>query len=209
MTQELACFDLEGVFVPEIWVSVAERTGIAELKLTTRDVADYDDLMAHRLRVLDRHRLTLRDVTDVIATLQPLPGAAETLDWVRERFAGVVILSDTFTQFAKPLMAQLGWPALFCHELEIGAGDRICGWRLRQPNQKYEAVRALQGLGFRVVAAGDSYNDTAMLEQADAGVLFDPPGNVVAEFAHLPVAYGYAALRAELVKASVNRIQLS
>ena len=205
MTIELACFDLEGVFVPEIWVNVAERTGIDELRLTTRDVADYNELMAHRLRVLDQHGLGLRDVTDVIATLEPLPGAAETLDWVRERFAGVIILSDTFTQFAKPLMAQLGWPTLFCHELEITDG-RISGWRLRQPNQKYEAIKALQGLGFRCVAAGDSYNDTAMLDQADAGILFDPPDRVVAEFPHLPVARGYAALRAELVRASVNRI---
>ena len=191
MTIELACFDLEGVFVPEIWVNVAERTGIDELRLTTRDVADYDQLMRHRLTVLDRHGLRLADVTDVIATLTPLPGAPETLTWVRERFAGVLILSDTFTQFAKPLMAQLGWPALFCHELVVDDRGRITGWRLRRPNQKYESVKALQGLGFRVVAAGDSYNDTAMLEQADAGILFDPPDNVVAEFGHLPVARFY------------------
>ncbi len=204
MTIELACFDLEGVFVPEIWINVAERTGIAELRLTTRDLADYNELMAHRLRVLDQHGLTLTDVTDVIATLEPLPGAAEALDWARERFAGVVILSDTFTQFAKPLMAQLGWPTLFCHELEVGDDDRITGWRLRRPNQKYDTVRAFQGLGFRVVAAGDSYNDTAMLQAAEAGILFDPPAKVVAEFPDLPVARGYDELRAELTKASVN-----
>ena len=204
MTIELACFYLEGVFVPEIWVNVAERTGIDELRLTTRDVADYDQLMRHRLTVLDRHGLRLADVTDVIATLTPLPGAPETLTWVRERFAGVLILSDTFTQFAKPLMAQLGWPALFCHELVVDDGGRITGWRLRRPNQKYESVKALQGLGFRVVAAGDSYNDTAMLEQADAGILFDPPDNVVAEFGHLPVARGYAELRTELARASLH-----
>jgi phosphoserine/homoserine phosphotransferase len=206
MTIELACFDLEGVFVPEIWINVAERTGISDLRLTTRDVADYDELMGHRLRVLDEHGLRLSDITRVIAALEPLPGAAATLDWVRENFAGVIILSDTFTQFAKPLMAHLGWPALFCHELEIGPDDRITGWRLRQPNQKYEAVRALQGLGFRVLAAGDSYNDTAMLEAADAGILFDPPANVIAEFPHLPVASDYAALRRELALASVNGV---
>ena len=204
MTIELACFDLEGVFVPEIWVNVAERTGIADLRLTTRDVADYGELMAHRLRVLDEHDLRLSDVTDVIATLAPLPGAAEALNWARERFAGVVILSDTFTQFAKPLMAQLGWPTLFCHELEISADDRIVGWRLRRPNQKYEAVRAFQNLGFRVIAAGDSYNDTAMLEAAQAGILFDPPDTVVAEFPQFPVARGYDQLRSALAEASIN-----
>ncbi len=207
MTIELACFDLEGVFVPEIWINVAERTGIDELRLTTRDVADYDELMAHRLRVLDAHGLRLSDVTDVIATLAPLPGATDALDWARERFAGVVILSDTFTQFARPLMRQLGWPALFCHELEIGADDRIVGWRLRRPNQKYEAVRAFQGLGFRVIAAGDSYNDTAMLQAADAGILFDPPPSVVTEFPQFPVARGYDQLRGELGRASVNGLR--
>ena len=161
---QLACLDLEGVLVPEIWIGVAERTGLPELRLTTRDVADYDELMRHRLKVLDEHGIGLLTIQSVIAELGPLPGAREFLDELRRR-AQVVILSDTYYEFAMPLMAQLGYPALFCHRLEVD-GDRIAGYRLRQADSKRAAVRAFHELNFKVVAAGDSYNDTAMLSEA-------------------------------------------
>lgn len=184
----LVCLDLEGVLVPEIWINVAERTGIAALRLTTRDVADYDELMAHRLRILAEHGLRLADIQAVIADMGPLPGAAEFLDGLR-RVAQVVILSDTFYEFAMPLMAQLGYPTLFCHRLQVSADDRIVGYTLRQPDSKRAAVRAFHGLNYRVVAAGDSYNDTAMLSEADAGILIRPPESVVSEFPQFPVAW--------------------
>lgn len=190
----MACLDLEGVLVPEIWISVAERTGIDELRLTTRDIADYDQLMRHRLNVLDAHGVRLSTIRDVIARLDPLPGAADFLAWLRERYQ-VVILSDTFYQFAMPLMAMLGHPTLLCHDLTI-VDDRIVGYRLRQADSKRRAVEALQGLNLRVVAAGDSYNDTAMLAQAEAGILFCPPENVVAEFPQFPVARDHVELAA-------------
>lgn len=196
---DLACLDLEGVLVPEIWINVAERTGVDELRLTTRDIADYDELMGHRLRVLDAHGIRLSQIQEVIAGLGPVPGAADFLDWLRERYQ-VVILSDTFYQFGMPLMAKLGYPTLLCHNLEV-ADDRIVGYRLRQPNAKTEAVRAFQSLNLRVVATGDSYNDTGMLTQAEAGVLFRPPANVVAEFGHFPVATDFDQLRAEFTRA--------
>jgi phosphoserine/homoserine phosphotransferase len=188
------CLDLEGVLVPEIWIGVAERTGLPELRRTTRDEPDYDKLMRERLAILAREGLGLPDVQAVIEGLGPLPGAREFLDWARERLQ-VLILSDTFYEFAKPLMRQLGWPTLLCHRLVIGAAGRIEDYRLRQPDQKREAVRALHGLRFRVVAAGDSYNDTAMLAEADAGILFRPPDNVVREFPQFPVARDYDELR--------------
>ncbi len=196
----VACLDLEGVLVPEIWINVAEVTGIDELRLTTRDIADYDELMAHRLRILDAHGVTLSQIQEVIAGLGPLPGAAEFLDWLRERFQ-VVILSDTFYQFGMPLMAQLGHPALFCHNLEV-ADDRIVGYRLRQHDQKTKAVAAFQSLNLKIVATGDSYNDTGMLTQAEAGILFSPPDSVVAEFPQFPVARDYQQLRAEFLQAA-------
>ena len=204
MRPELVCLDLEGVLVPEIWISVAERTGIAELRRTTRDEPDYDVLMRYRLDILDRHGLRLTDIQDVIATLEPLPGAAEFLEWLRQSFSGVLILSDTFAEFARPLMRQLGWPTLFCHSLEVAEDGRITGYRLRMPDQKKASVQALQSVAFRVIAAGDSYNDTAMLLAADAGILFDPPQNVVDEFRQLPVARGYEQLRAEIAVASTR-----
>ena len=182
----LVCLDLEGVLVPEIWISVAERSGIDALRLTTRDVADYDELMAHRLGVLEQHGLKLADIQAVIAGMGPLPGAADFLAGLRQR-AQVVILSDTFYEFAMPLMAQLGYPTLFCHRLQVGADDRIVGYTLRQPDSKRAAVKAFHGLNYRVVAAGDSYNDTAMLAEADAGILIRPPASVVAEFPQFPV----------------------
>lgn len=185
----VACLDLEGVLVPEIWIGVAERTGLDELRLTTRDIADYDELMAHRLRVLDAHGIGLSQIQEVIAGLTPLPGAAAFLDWLRERFQ-VVILSDTFYQFAMPLMAQLGHPTLLCHDLEV-EGDRITGYRLRQRDQKTKAVAALQSINLKVIATGDSYNDTGMLGQAEAGVLFSPPDTLVEQFPQYPVARDY------------------
>lgn len=206
MRPELVCLDLEGVLVPEIWISVAERTGIPELRRTTRDEPDYDALMRYRLDILDAHGLRLGDIQDVIATLEPLPGAADFLGWLRESFTGVLILSDTFAEFAQPLMRQLGWPTLFCHSLEVAEDGRITGYRLRMPDQKKASVQALQGVTFRVIAAGDSYNDTAMLLAADAGILFDPPQNVVDEFRQLPVARGYDQLRAEIAAASTRAL---
>lgn len=182
----LVCLDLEGVLVPEIWINVAERTGIDALRLTTRDVADYDELMAHRLAVLDEHELKLADIQAVIAAMGPLPGAVEFLDGLR-RSAQVVILSDTFYEFAMPLMAHLGYPTLLCHRLQVSADDRIVGYTLRQPDSKREAVKAFHGLNYRVVAAGDSFNDTAMLAEADTGILIRPPATVVAQFPQFPV----------------------
>jgi len=196
----LACLDLEGVLVPEIWINVAERTGVPELRLTTRDVPDYDELMGHRLRVLDEHGIRLSQIQEVIAGLGPMPGAAAFLDWLRERFQ-VVILSDTFYQFGMPLMAQLGHPTLLCHNLRV-ADDRIVGYALRQSDQKTKAVAAFQSLNLRVVATGDSYNDTGMLAQADAGILFCPPANVVAEFPGFPVALDYDELRDAFTEAA-------
>ncbi len=189
----MACLDLEGVLVPEIWIGVAERTGIDELRLTTRDIADYDELMTHRLSVLDARGIGLSQIQDVIASLSPLPGAPAFLDWLRERFQ-VVILSDTFYEFGMPLMAQLGHPTLLCHRLDV-RDDRIVGYTLRQRDQKTKAVAALQSLNLRVVASGDSYNDTGMLTQADAGILFDPPTSVIEEFPQFPVARDYEQLR--------------
>jgi len=189
----LACLDLEGVLVPEIWIRVAESTGLEELRLTTRDIADYDELMRHRLRVLDTHGIRLSQIQEVIADMGPMPGAAGFLDWLRARFQ-VVILSDTFYEFAMPLMAQLGYPTLLCHRLQVH-DDRIVGYTLRQPDSKRAAVRAFHHLNYRVVATGDSYNDVAMLAEADAGILFRPPPNVVAEFPRFPVVTDYDGLR--------------
>ncbi|MDR1386838.1 MAG: bifunctional phosphoserine phosphatase/homoserine phosphotransferase ThrH [Propionibacteriaceae bacterium] len=203
MAMEIVCLDLEGVLVPEIWINVAAKTGVDQLKLTTRDISDYDQLMRHRLAVLERHGLTLADLQAVIATMAPLPGAVEFLAWLRRGFQ-VVILSDTFYDFARPLMVQLDQPVLFCHDLTVDQAGRVADYRLRLPDQKRAAVRAFQGLNFTVFAAGDSYNDTAMLNQADLGLLFDPPDKVVAEFPHLPVTRNYQEL-AERLRAASSR----
>ena len=198
---KIACLDLEGVLVPEIWIDVAERTGIEALRRTTRDEPDYDRLMRGRLEILGRHGLGLPDIQRVIASMGPLEGAREFIDWLRERYQ-VLILSDTFYEFAAPLLAQLGRPTLFCHRLETDASGRITGYRIRLPDQKRLTVRALHGLAFQVVAAGDSYNDTAMLAEADAGILFRPPENVVREFPQFPVTHTYEELRRAFVDAS-------
>jgi phosphoserine/homoserine phosphotransferase len=195
------CLDLEGVLVPEIWIGVAERTGIAELRVTTRDEPDYDKLMRRRLAILAREGLGLPDIEAVIDALGPLPGARVFLDHVREQMQ-VLILSDTFYEFARPLMRQLGWPTLFCNHLVVGPDRRILDYRLRQKDGKREAVRALHELQFRVVAAGDSYNDTAMLAEADAGILFRPPDNVAREFPQFPVARSYDDLGAAIERAT-------
>jgi phosphoserine/homoserine phosphotransferase len=201
----VACLDLEGVLVPEIWINVAERTGIAALRRTTRDEPDYDELMRGRLAILDEHGLGLPDIEAVIGGMAPLDGALGFLDWLRSR-TQVIILSDTFAQFAKPLMQKLGWPTLFCNALDVDAAGRISGYRLRQPNGKKRAVEALRAIAFRTVAAGDSYNDTTMLATADAGILFRPPANVVADFPQFPVTTTYDELRAAFVRASAGAI---
>jgi phosphoserine/homoserine phosphotransferase len=190
---DILCSDLEGVFVPEIWINVALKTGIEELKLTTRDISDYDVLMRRRLSILKEHNLKLRDITDVIDTIQPLEGAREALDWIRERVQ-IIILSDTFEEFARPLMKKLGYPVLLCHKLTIDAEGAIADYNLRLKNHKKHAVTALKGLNYRVIAFGDSYNDTAMLKEAHHGFLFRPPENVVREFPELPVTTTYDEL---------------
>ena len=198
---ELACLDLEGVLVPEVWINFAERTGIESLRATTRDIPDYDVLMKQRLRILAEHELRLADIQDVIAGMAPLEGAPEFLDWLRERFQ-VIVLSDTFYEFAEPLMRQLDWPTLFCHRLRTDEQGRVVGYELRQPDPKRQAVRALKSLNFRVIATGDSYNDTTMLAEADAGILFRPPENVVREFPQFPVVTTYDEARVEWARAS-------
>jgi len=197
---KIACLDLEGVLIPEIWINVAERTGIDALRRTTRDEPDYDRLMRGRLEILDRHGLGLPDIQRVIAGMGPLEGARDLIAWLRERFQ-VLILSDTFYEFAAPLMPQLDWPTLLCHRLETDASGRITGYRIRLPDQKRRTVQALHELAFEVVAAGDSYNDTAMLGEADAGILFRPPENVVREFPQFPVTHTFEELRAAFLAA--------
>jgi phosphoserine/homoserine phosphotransferase len=192
MKQVIVTLDLEGVLVPEIWIAVAEQTGIAELRRTTRDEPDYDKLMRDRLAILDRHGLKLADIQSVIGTLRPLPGALEFVRELRARWQ-LILLSDTFEQFAQPLMRQLEWPTLFCHRLLV-EHDRITGYQLRQPDQKKKSVAALKGLNYRVIAAGDSYNDTSMLLEADVGFLFHAPDNVKREFPQLTPYESYADL---------------
>lgn len=202
---ELACLDLEGVLIPEIWIAFAEKTGIEELRATTRDIPDYDVLMKQRLRLLEQHGFGLPDIQEVIATLDPLEGAVEFVNWLRDRFQ-VVILSDTFYEFAMPLMKKLGYPALFCHKLVVDDNGKVIDYTLRQKDPKRQAVKAFHGLNFRVIAAGDSYNDTTMLSEADAGILFHAPENVIREFPQFPAVHTYEDLQEEFRKASVNKI---
>lgn len=204
---EIACLDLEGVLVPEIWIAFAEATGIEELRATTRDIPDYDVLMRQRLAILDRHGLGLAEIQEVIAGLEPLAGAREFLDWLRERFQ-VVILSDTFYEFSQPLMRQLGFPTLLCHRLGIDERGRVADYHLRQANPKRQAVLAFQSLYYRVIAAGDSYNDVTMLAQADAGILIHAPDNVIEEFPHYPAVHNYEDLKREFVRASQRELSL-
>ncbi len=194
---KIVCLDLEGVLVPEIWITFAERTGIPELRRTTRDEPNYDTLMKYRLGILAQHKLGLPDIQKVIGEMGPMDGARAFLDQLREDYE-VVILSDTFYEFAHPLMRQLAWPTLFCHSLEADASGMLVNYHLRMPDQKREAVKRFKELNFTVVAAGDSYNDTAMLGEAHAGILFHPPENVVREFPQFPVTRDFDALRREI-----------
>ena len=198
--QTIVTLDLEGVLIPEVWIAVAERTGIEGLTRTTRDEPDYDVLMEYRLGLLAEHGLTMSLITDVIAGLHPLAGAREFLDELRTR-TQVIILSDTFEQFGRPFMRQLGWPTIFCHTLLVEA-DRIVGYRLRQPDQKRKSVEAFRSLNYQVLAAGDSYNDTTMLGSADAGFLFRSPANVIAEFPQFPAFTEYG----DLLEAFTDRL---
>jgi phosphoserine / homoserine phosphotransferase len=204
---EIACLDLEGVLLPEIWVEFAEKVGVEELKATTRDVPNYDDLMRMRLRLLDEHGYGVNEIREVISTLSPLPGAVDFLNWLRERFQ-VVILSDTFYQFVSPLMAQLGHPTLLCHNLEIDPKGRVVNYHLRQKDPKRQAVIALKSLYYRIIAAGDSYNDTTMLDEAHAGIFFRAPARVTAEFPQFPATETYDEFRQAFIDASNRPLKL-
>jgi phosphoserine/homoserine phosphotransferase len=191
---KIVCSDLEGVFVPEVWINVAEHTGIPELRITTRDEPDYDKLMRYRMKILDAHGLKLRDIQAVIAQIRPLPGALEFIGWLKER-TQLIVVSDTFIQFADPLMNQLGRPTLFCHTLVMDETNRIINYRLRQSDPKRKTVEALQSLNYEVIGMGDSYNDISMLQKADKGILFCPPKNVVKDYPQFPVAEDYDTLK--------------
>lgn len=202
---ELVCLDLEGVLIPEIWIAFAEKTGIEALKKTTRDEPDYDVLMQYRLQILRDNNLKLSDIQDVIATLEPLPGAKAFVDWLNENFQ-VIILSDTFYEFSAPLMKQLGWPTLFCHRLETDAEGMVVDYHLRQKDPKRASIKALHSLNYTIFAAGDSYNDTTMLSEADVGFLFHAPDNVKAEFPQFEAVDEYDDLKRLIAKASRRKI---
>ena len=194
----LACLDLEGVLLPEIWIAFAEKTGIEQLKLTTREIPDYDELMQGRLKILNDNNLKLIDIQNVIKTLSPLSGAIDFLAWLKSEFQ-VIILSDTFYQFVEPLTKSLDYPTLFCNDLIVNSKGDITGYQLRQKDGKTKAVSALKKLNFKVIAAGDSYNDTGMLQEADAGILFCPPENVIKEFPQFPVSRNYEEFKKTLL----------
>ena len=202
---EIVCLDLEGVLIPEIWIGAAEKTGIDALRATTRDIPDYDELMQQRLRIMDENGLGLPVIEEVIDGLGPMEGAKDFLDWLKSEFQ-VVILSDTFYEFARPLMRQLDWPTLFCHRLETNEEGRIVNYHLRMKDHKREAVKALKALNFTVFAAGDSYNDTNMLGEADAGFLFKAPDNVVEEFPQFPSTRTYDELKAKFIHLSPRKL---
>lgn len=196
----VTCLDMEGVLFPEIWLGLADKVGIHELRLTTRDIADYDVLMKKRLGILKDHGITIHDIQAVIQTIAPLPGVPEFIDWLRNR-SQVIILSDTYYEFVGPLMKQLGFPTIFCHTLEIDAKGFITNYFLRQKDQKRQAVMALKSLGFRVLAGGDSYNDVSMLKAADAGIFFCPPESITREYPQFPVSLTYAEFQEHLARA--------
>ncbi|MBF0225273.1 MAG: bifunctional phosphoserine phosphatase/homoserine phosphotransferase ThrH [Desulfobacterales bacterium] len=196
----IICCDLEGVFTPEIWINVAKKTGVEELKLTTRDIPDYDVLMQKRLGLLKQHGLKIQDIKDVIATMEPLDGANDFLTWMRENYP-VIIVSDTFVQFAGPLMKKLGMPTLFCNSLVIADNGEITGYQLRQKDGKRKTVIALKSLNFKIVACGDSYNDISMLKESDKGILFCPPDSVKQEYPQFKVTLNYAELKKEILDA--------
>lgn len=197
---DLVCSDLEGIFAPEIWINVAEITGIEELRLTTRDISDYDVLMKRRLAILAENNLKLDDIQAVIARMEPLEGALEFLDWLRARVQ-VIIVSDTYVEFAGPLIDKLGRPTLFCNTLTVAEDGSISGYNLRQANGKKKVAQALKKLNYRVIAIGDSYNDITMLQAADHAILYRPPDNVAAGYKHLPTAFNYEELKEQLLKA--------
>jgi phosphoserine/homoserine phosphotransferase len=190
---------MEGIFTPEIWINVAEITGIEELRLTTRDISNYDVLMKKRLAILDKHELTLKDIQAVIATMEPLEGAVEVLDWLRAR-GQIIIVSDTYVEFAGPLIEKLGWPTLFCNTLTIGSNGMIADYNLRQNDGKQKVVLALQSLNYKVIAIGDSYNDITMLKAAESAILFCPPDNVKQEYDEFPTAFTYDDLKEQIHK---------
>lgn len=200
---KIVCLDLEGVLVPEVWLGVAERTGIDELRLTTRDVADYDELMRHRLDALARHDIRMPDIAQVVGSLQPLPGAGDFLAALRADYQ-VAVVSDTFYEFAGPLMAQLDRPFILCHRLEVAEDGRVVGYRLRQPDPKRASVQAFHSLRYRVLAAGDSYNDVAMLDEADAGIFFRAPERVLEDYPQYPLTTTYGELRAAIDDAAAR-----
>ena len=200
----IVAFDLEGVFLPEIWIAVAERTGLPELRRTTRDEPDYDKLMHERMAILERHGLTLADIQQVIAGMAPLSGAVEFLAWMRQA-AQMVIITDSFYEFVTPFLPKLGWPTVFAHTLEVDARGMLSGYRLRVQQGKRKAVQSFAALGFRTAAVGDSYNDTAMLSAADCGILFRPPDNVIRDFPQFPVTRTYAALQSEIERFLADR----
>ncbi len=202
---ELACLDLEGVLIPEIWVGFAEKTGIDELKATTRDIPDYNVLMRQRLDTLKKHKLGLPDIQQVIATMSPLEGARDFVHWLKDNFQ-LIVLSDTFYDFSHPLMRQLGFPTLFCHRLITDDQGYIVDYKLRQEDPKRQCVKAFHGLNFRVIAAGDSYNDTSMLSEADTGILFRAPDNVIAEFPQFPSVTSYHELKLQFIDASLREL---
>lgn len=204
---EIACLDLEGVLIPEIWIAFAEKTGIEELKRTTRDEPDYDILMNYRLDLLRQHGLGLNEIQEVIATLKPLDGALDFVNWLRERFQ-VVILSDTFYDFASPFMKQLGYPTLLCHKLEADENGTLVNYHLRQANPKRQAIVGFKSMYYRTIAAGDSYNDTTMLAEADAGILFHAPDNVIAEFPQFPAVHTFDDLKQEFLRSSIRTLEL-
>lgn len=191
---KIICADMEGIFTPEIWIRVAKKTGIEELKLTTRDISDYDVLMKKRLGILAENGLKLKDITDVIETMDPLEGALDFLNWARER-TQIIVVSDTYVEFARPLLRKLGWPTLFCNTLTIAPDGSIADYNLRQQDGKRMTVLSLKRLNYHILAVGDSYNDITMLKEADAGVLFKPPENVRSEYPELPVTYNYDELK--------------
>lgn len=195
----LVCSDLEGVWVPEVWINVAKITGIDSLKLTTRDIKDYDELMTYRLKILDEHNLKLKDIQDVIATLKPLDGALEVIKWL-QKVSRFIVVSDTFVEFADPLMRQLDYPILFCHSLETDESGRITGYKLRQKDPKRQVIRAMKSMNYEVIAFGDSYNDISMLQEADKAFLYKPPQNVIDDYPEFPVATNYAEMRDQLEK---------
>jgi len=202
---EIVCLDLEGVLVPEVWVAFAEKTGIEELRATTRDVPDYNVLMKQRLRVLEKHNFYLKDIQNVISTLEPLSGADSFLNWLRERFQ-VIILSDTFYEFSEPLMKKLGWPTLFCHKLIVGSDGKVVDYKLRQNDPKRASVKALRTLNYRIIAAGDSYNDTSMLSEADVGLFLHAPENIINEFPQFNSAKNYEELKTFIINASEREL---